>query len=666
MTTTEAPAADLELLVQTRREGSQTRLSYTLHSPSGVVPFVHLQIEGPAFSGSPEDLHRHLIHQIEKLADGRESDGTLVLDVERHLAGVGRELWDRLFNEEMRLAYRRFRNAARTLLVISDEPWIPWEMIKPYDDDGEDPLDDRFLAEQFALTRWLVGKRIAAGELAIRQLAFVAGDLPLSSAERELVIGLADAQAGLQDVSPASPGLEALVDLLEKGGVGLLHFAAHGTFDPAFPDQAGIPLADGSVFRPSHLHGPAQTQISRDRPLVFLNVCSSGRQAWSWTGLGGWADRWVRACGCGAFLGPQWKVHDDAAFAFAHGLYEALAGGEKLGRAVQKARQEARNAVPGDPSWLAYTVYGHPHARVRFGTSGTLPSVPARLPEEAPVGGPSPRARPSARAPQDRRKKLRWILATAALGLAVSIHFAATPILDFLFPPMDQAPTVHLPDRKPSGPPATSAEATKIRGKTSEVFEAPGADPRSSSVTSDTNRDTSVDRRSQNQTPSTITKAPESFPGQQSDASKLVRLTVHTGRFARNLEELLYFVNLTNQSKEVIEITHVWFQCPDSNCQIIIRPWSRPLPVRLQVNQAWSTWVTVGKLPPAQQSNAFDNFQIRLSTGEVFRSRKEESFLPPGPVPGGPIDERDFPVRSSDETSVSDFGQGAEETGPPD
>jgi hypothetical protein len=667
MTTSEVMPADLELLVQTQYEASQTRLTYTLHSPRNVVPFVHKKIEGPAFAGSPEALHRSLIGQIEKLAEGREADGTLVLDkeVEWHLAGLGRDLWDRLFNEEMRLAYRRFRSAVRTLHVISNEPWIPWEMIKPYDDDGEEPLDDKFFAEQFELTRWLAGKRSAAGELVIRQLAFVAGDLPLASDEHELVVGLADPQAGLQDVSPASPSLEALVNLLEKGGVGLLHFAAHGTFDPAMPDQAGIPLADGSAFRPSHLHGLTQTQISRDRPLVFLNVCSSGRQAWSWTGLGGWADRWVRACGCGAFLGTQWKVQDDAAFAFARGFYEALSRGEELGRAVQKARQEARNAMPGDPSWLAYTVYGHPHARVRFGTSGSFLPMPARVPEEVPEGSPTNRARPSARVSRGHRTRSRWIWATAALGLAASIHFAAAPILDLLFS-VDQGPTMHLPGRRSSDPTAASTDTTKIRDQNSEVFKAPESDPRSTSVASDTNRDASVDRRGQEPARSDNPKTPESFTGQQNDTSQLVRLTVHPGSFSRNPAEPLYFLNLTNQSEDLIEITHVWFQCSSSDCQIMIRPWSRPLPVRLLVNQVWSTWIAAGKIPPAEQSNAFDNFQIRLSTGEVFRSRKEESVPRRGSVPGGPIDERDFPLlTSSDETSVSDFEQRAEETKPP-
>ena len=366
----DAPSPDLEIVVRTLHEGSQTRLSYTLHSPRGVVPFVHKTIDGPVLTGSPEELHRRLLQQIEQLGEGRELDGALVLrgEVERHLAGLGRDLWDRLFNDPMRLAYRRFRNVIRTLLIISDEPWVPWEMVKPYDGDDDDPLNDEFLAERFELTRWLRGTRPAADEITVQQFAFVAGELPLASKESDLVTGLAHSGDGLRDVSPRSSGAEALLRLLEQGGVGLLHFATHGTFDPALPDQAGIPLEDGSVFRPAYLHGPAQTQIGKDRPLVFLNVCSSGRQGWSWTGLGGWVDRWVRLCGCGAFLGSQWSVRDSAALAFARGLYNALDRGEALGKAAWLGRREARKATPGDPSWLAYAVYGHPNARVRFGT----------------------------------------------------------------------------------------------------------------------------------------------------------------------------------------------------------------------------------------------------------------------------------------------------------
>jgi hypothetical protein len=66
-------------------------------------------------------------------------------------------------------------------------------------------------------------------------------------------------------------------------------------------------------------------------------------------------------------LGPQWKVRDSVAFAFAKGFYESLIRGETLGQAAREGRQSARNSAPTDPGWLAYVVYGHPNAHVLFG-----------------------------------------------------------------------------------------------------------------------------------------------------------------------------------------------------------------------------------------------------------------------------------------------------------
>jgi hypothetical protein len=360
---------DLEIRVRIASDSGWTRLSYALHSPAGIAPFSHREIIGPAFKGSPEELQRNLLNQIESLGDGLDVGRAIVLspDIERKLSGIGRGLWQQLFNHEMQQAYRGFRDSVRTLLIISDEPWIPWEMVKPYNDRG-DILDDEFFAERFELTRWLAGDRPAPGEIRVGAFACVEEGvgLPLAGSERRLVTSLARSQ-GVQDASPAEPGAAALTARLQEGGIGLLHFAGHGTFDPALPNEAGFPLADSSVFRPSDLHGPVQTQLSRDRPLVFLNACQSGRQGWSWTGLGGWADRWIRGCGCGAFLGPQWEVRDSVAFAFARSFYESLGRGETLGIAAKAARKEARMAAPGDPSWLAYAVYGYPNARVLFG-----------------------------------------------------------------------------------------------------------------------------------------------------------------------------------------------------------------------------------------------------------------------------------------------------------
>lgn len=370
MTPNQVPPPDLEIRIRTADNFGRVQLTYVLHSPNGAAPFSHVEIAGPTLQASTEEIHRLFLQQIEALGSGLDAGGALLLraDVNRKLVSLGRDFWRQLFNEEMRQAYRSFRSSVRSLLIISDEPWIPWEMVKPYDDAG-DLLDDPFLAERFEITRWLSSKRPLSGSIEVYELACITGahDLPLASQEKNLLIRLTEERSGLEDVTPSVSSVNALTSLFEEGGLGLVHFAQHGTFDPAMPNEAGLPLADGSVFRPSDLHGPIQTQIAEDRPLIVLNACESGRQAWTWTGLGGWADRWVRVCGCGAFIGPLWRVRDSAAFAFARALYDSLERGKTLGRAAWEARRAAQEATPGDPSWLAYVVYGHPNARVQFG-----------------------------------------------------------------------------------------------------------------------------------------------------------------------------------------------------------------------------------------------------------------------------------------------------------
>ena len=38
-----------------------------------------------------------------------------------------------------------------------------------------------------------------------------------------------------------------------------------------------------------------------------------------------------------------------------------------MAAAVRAAREVVRTKYPGDPTWLAYSLYAHPHAYVRFG-----------------------------------------------------------------------------------------------------------------------------------------------------------------------------------------------------------------------------------------------------------------------------------------------------------
>jgi len=377
------PNADLDLLIKTVFHDGRTRVSYTLQSPSGKARFSYREIAGPEISGRPEDYQAYLISKIEKLGEGRDVDDSPLLskEIEGKLTKIGRELHLELFTPEMRQAYREIRSqGVQSIRIVSDEPWIPWELIKPYDDSipGE-VIDDEFLCLQFELTRWLAGDRVLAplSELRVRRLACIltATGLPKTGEEKAFLAVLAQTQPGVQDASRVLSSSSAAEAFLEAGGVDLLHFAGHGTFDAARPNESAIPFPDGSLLRPTDFQGSLATRIAQDRPFVFLNACSVGQQGWSLARLGGWADRWVRICGCGAFVAPLWLVRDSLALEFAKAFYTALTSGETFGQAGRSARMHVRKLAPGDPSWLAYSIYADVQGRLALGDS-ELPELP--------------------------------------------------------------------------------------------------------------------------------------------------------------------------------------------------------------------------------------------------------------------------------------------------
>jgi len=60
------------------------------------------------------------------------------------------------------------------------------------------------------------------------------------------------------------------------------------------------------------------------------------------------------------FVGALWAIGDFPARTFTETLYTRLLAGDTLAKATVAARQKARDAREG--TWLAYTVYGNPHA----------------------------------------------------------------------------------------------------------------------------------------------------------------------------------------------------------------------------------------------------------------------------------------------------------------
>ena len=85
----------------------------------------------------------------------------------------------------------------------------------------------------------------------------------------------------------------------------------------------------------------------------------TGRLNFSLTRLGGWAHSFVKA-DAAAFVGGLYSVGDSGARTFAQHLYNHLLDGKPLAESARLARRELYKAQ--DPTWLAYSVYGHPMA----------------------------------------------------------------------------------------------------------------------------------------------------------------------------------------------------------------------------------------------------------------------------------------------------------------
>lgn len=409
-------SVDLELRVETVRSAGGISFLYRLHSPSAVTPFFHKEIRGQPLR-EPDRFRERLFGSLEELRLGFEEDGVSALEPEDaidELVALGKDLYDQLFPPELRRAYLTFRDTVNTVQIVSDEPWIPWEMVHPSED-----ASDSFLGNRFELTRWLSGAQPPAKAIQVAGVASISGEmhsgdglgraaegeLGRAADEQRLVANLAW-PTPVEDLSPDRAGFQELRCLLEEGRIDLLHFAGHGDLG-AESREPKVTLVD-RPFRPRHLRAFDLEKLRERRPLVFLNACHGGQRAWRLAGLGGWADAWIRDCGCGAFVGPQWEVGEGLAFRFAGLVYQGLGENQSLGKAVQTARRCTAVEFPGNPGWLAYVAYAHPECRLTAGSArveGT-PSSQGEPPEAARERGVdlgSPRRPPeSERRPRSR------------------------------------------------------------------------------------------------------------------------------------------------------------------------------------------------------------------------------------------------------------------------
>ena len=298
--------------------------------------------------------------------------------------GFGSELYDRIAPQAFKTLFWKLmdnsynhspenRHATwsfENIQVLSDDPAIPWELMRPARADGSGRLG--FLGLHFSIARWPLGTRGAARppqSLTVSRSAIIApvyrGAQRLASAGDELTT-----LKTMQGFTQVAGDYAAVRNLAMNPPQGIVHFAGHG----AVTDEGGVPrfaiLLEDSQMDPAtwqSLESPATAA----HPLFFFNACDVGESRRFLNDVDGWAPV-LLAGGASGYIGALWPVNDATAEAVAASFYQQLSkgisgSGANVAEVLAKARADVFSRT-GDPTALAYVFYGDPNLIVTNAT----------------------------------------------------------------------------------------------------------------------------------------------------------------------------------------------------------------------------------------------------------------------------------------------------------
>jgi hypothetical protein len=317
------------------------------------------ELPGEPLRQPREQFVNQLISELNGAARG--SGGYSPQSLRALLEGIGTMLWRGLIPERLEDQFRRNQDGIKRVTTLSSGDPMPWELLFP---PAEARLPWTFLAEQFDVTRRLFGPHPTKRLTITKPYFILPPDSPATASDEVRAISQILKGCKLSCGNPIGL-LDQLLTAIDAADFDLLHFACHNNVQPTSLSVSRIDMSKGS-FTTTFLENKADKFRPR-APLVFMNACRTDAQDVRSTSLSGWARSFLNA-GAGAFIGTLWEVRDASARDFAEAFYQSAAKGTTFGGAVQCARRKIA-AASGDPTWLAYAIYGDPSAELKVGAT---------------------------------------------------------------------------------------------------------------------------------------------------------------------------------------------------------------------------------------------------------------------------------------------------------
>lgn len=280
------------------------------------------------------------------------------------LIGAGRRLFDAT-PQEFRDAYWELvahfasqPQRTKTLLVVTDEPHIPWELMVP------DVRNGKFrpaLGVEFAMGRW-VHPNLVSPEQSIRfddSWVIAPEYLPplnFSAGEARFVKETFNGE----QVKPAR--VDTIDQELGARGASLLHFICHGSSDDAIQILKLDPDEELTDIQVEGLPGLVAA-LDKHKPFVFLNACAVGQTIPALVGPAGFPAVFTNL-GARAVVAPIWGVRDSVAAQVARKFYAQIKGDPTLpfSEAMREIRKLAYEGRDPEDSYAAYCFYGDPNS----------------------------------------------------------------------------------------------------------------------------------------------------------------------------------------------------------------------------------------------------------------------------------------------------------------
>lgn len=263
----------------------------------------------------------------------------------------------------------RIKNLKTPLLISTDDPTLPWELLH----DGDNFISLHLSIGRKLITQFEVGYRPQPSK---EKLSFLIIANPTSNLEG------ADKEAAILSnflsknnflafppkvISRDRATFNKVIEHLSSGEHDVVHYSGHGEFNEE-GQSSYLELAHGKKLLPDNIMKNIQGY-----PIVFLNACHSGKigkvEESIYSGF-----RHVENLATGfiignknggaiAFVGTLWKISDSVASQFSISFYQSLFKGKTIGESLKEAKILVRKST-NDISWAAFILYGDPAMKV--------------------------------------------------------------------------------------------------------------------------------------------------------------------------------------------------------------------------------------------------------------------------------------------------------------